>query len=162
MAMHCVSLSGSVSIQRSNYEVVQDEADEFAMKEDEDLARVHAGSGSHNLDAAPTWRAKDVGEADPRTPMGPADRAPFGSAGGGDRTKNRSRRGTRAVYLASEISGEITLVLLLIWLYYLVFLLSKATVQCSLGYGWIETNCLRLRTYEPNPLYVAHGPPFIR
>ena len=27
---------GSVSIQRSNYEVVQDEADEFAMKEDEE------------------------------------------------------------------------------------------------------------------------------
>ena len=34
---HVVSLyRGSVSIQHSNYEVVQDEADEFAMKEDEE------------------------------------------------------------------------------------------------------------------------------
>ena len=34
---HVVSLyKGSASIQRSNYEVVQDEADEFAMKEDEE------------------------------------------------------------------------------------------------------------------------------
>ena len=69
-------------------------------EEDEDLARVNVGSGSHNLDA-PTWRAKDVGETDPRTPMGPADRAPFGSAGGRDRTKSRSRRNTRAVYPGS-------------------------------------------------------------
>ena len=53
-----------------------------------------------------------VGETDPRTPMGPADRAPFGSAGGGDRTKSGSRRSTRAVYPASEISGEIKLLLL--------------------------------------------------
>ena len=57
-----------------------------------------------------------VGETDPRTPMGPADRAPFGSAGGGDRTKSRSWRSTRAVYPASELSGEITLLLLLVWL----------------------------------------------
>ena len=49
---------------------------------------------------------------DPRTPMGPVDLAPFGSAGGGDRTKSRSRRSTRAVYPASELSGEITLLLL--------------------------------------------------
>ena len=61
-----------------------------------------------------------VGETDPRTPMGPADWAPFGSAGGGDRTKSRSRRGTRAVYPASELSGEITLLLLLVWLYYVL------------------------------------------
>ena len=61
-----------------------------------------------------TWRAKDVGETDPRTPMGPADRAPFGSAGGGGRTKSRSRRGTRAVYPASELSGEIILLLMLV------------------------------------------------
>ena len=53
-----------------------------------------------------------VGETDPRTPMGLADRAPFGSAGGGDRTKSRSRRSTRAVYPASELSGEIILLLL--------------------------------------------------
>ena len=55
-----------------------------------------------------------VGETDPRTPMGPADRAPFGSAGGGDRTKSGSRRNTRAVYPASELSGEIILLLLLV------------------------------------------------
>ena len=55
-----------------------------------------------------------VGEADPRTPMGPADRAPFGSAGGGDRMKSGSRRSTRAVYPASELSGEIILLLLLV------------------------------------------------
>ena len=34
--------------------------------------------------------------------------------GGGDRTKSRSRRSTRAVYPASELSGEITLLLLLV------------------------------------------------
>ena len=36
--MHCVvsRYKGSASIQRSNYEVVQDEADEFAMNEDEE------------------------------------------------------------------------------------------------------------------------------
>ena len=55
-----------------------------------------------------------VGETDPRTPMGPADRAPFGSAGGGDRTKSGSRRGTRAVYPASELSREIILLLQLV------------------------------------------------
>ena len=55
-----------------------------------------------------------IGETDPRTPMGPADRAPFGSAGGGGRTKSRSRRSTRAVYPASELSGEIILLLLLV------------------------------------------------
>jgi len=37
----------------------------------------------------------------------------FGSAGGGDRTKSGSRRSTRAVYPASELSGEIILLLLL-------------------------------------------------
>ena len=68
------------------------------------------------------------GKTDPRTPMGPADRAPFGSARGGGRTKSRSRRGTRAVYPASELSREITLLLLLVWLYYLVFLLSSERV----------------------------------
>ena len=70
--------------------------------------------GSHFIHGA---FCKIVGETDPRTPMGPADRAPFGSAGGGDRTKSRSRRSTRAVYPASELSGEITLLLLLVWLY---------------------------------------------
>ena len=55
-----------------------------------------------------------VGETDPRTSMGPADRAPFGSAGGGDRTKSRSRQSTRAVYPASELSGEIILLPLLV------------------------------------------------
>ena len=29
----------------------------------------------HTISTPPTWRAKDVGETDPRTPMGPADRA---------------------------------------------------------------------------------------
>ena len=36
MASSCFPLPGSASIQRSNYEVVQDESDEFAMKEDEE------------------------------------------------------------------------------------------------------------------------------
>ena len=78
------------------------------------------------------------GETDPRTPMGPADRAPFGSVGGGGCTKSRSRRSTRAVYPALELSGEITLLLLLVWLYYLVFLLSSERVMCFLGYQWIK------------------------
>ena len=63
--------------------------------------------------------------------MGPADRAPFGLVGGGDSTKSGSRRSTRAVYPASELSGEITLLLLLVWLYYLVFLLPRESVVFS-------------------------------
>ena len=55
-----------------------------------------------------------VGETDPRTPMGPADWAPFGSVGGGGRAKSGSRRSTRAVYPALELSGEIILLLLLV------------------------------------------------
>ena len=62
--------------------------------------------------ALPADCDRGVGEADPRTPMGLADRAPFGSAGGGDRMKSGSRRSTQAVYPASELSGEITLLLL--------------------------------------------------
>ena len=54
----------------------------------------------------------NVGDADSTNTYG--DRAPFGSAGGGGRTKSRSRRSTRAVYPASELSGEITLLLLLV------------------------------------------------
>src|SRR3954465_4756426 len=50
---------------------VVDEADEFG-EVDEERARANAGSGSHNLDAPPTWRAKDVGgNCPPRAPMGP-------------------------------------------------------------------------------------------
>ena len=79
--------------------------------EDEDLACVNAGSGSHNLDAPYLARQRCRG-TNPRTPMGPADRVPFGSAGDGDRTKSGSRRSTRAVYPTSELSGEITLLLL--------------------------------------------------
>ena len=60
------------------------------------------------------WGRTPVGETDPRTPMGPADRAPFGSAGGGGRTKSGSRRSTRAVYPASGLSGEIAPLLLLV------------------------------------------------
>ena len=47
------------------------------------LLRWHVDEGNEDL--------ARVGETDPRTPMGPADRAPFGSAGGGDHTKSRSR-----------------------------------------------------------------------
>src|SRR4051812_38854828 len=73
---------------------VVDEADEFG-EVDEECDRANAGSGSHNLGATPTWRAKDVvGDWPPRTPMGPEPL--FGSAGSGDSTKSRSRRGTHA------------------------------------------------------------------
>ena len=97
-----------------------------------------------------------VGETDPRTPMGLADRAPFGSAGGGGRTKSRSRRGTRAVYTALELSGEITLLLLLVWFYSVLALERERSV--FLGSELVELR----EPVEPNPLYVAHGPPFIR
>ena len=50
-------------------------------EEDEDLARVNAGSGSHNLDAPYLARQRCRETVRPRTPMGPADRVPFGSAG---------------------------------------------------------------------------------
>ena len=49
-------------------------------EDDEDLARVNAGSGSHNLDAPYLARQRCRG-TDPRAPMGPVDRVPFGSAG---------------------------------------------------------------------------------
>ena len=78
-----------------------------------------------------------VGETDPRTPMGPADWAPFGSAGGGDRTKSRSRRSTRAVYPASELSGEITLLLLLVWFY------SVLALERELSVFWLTNESNR-------------------
>ena len=56
---------------------------------------------------------------------------PFRFGGGGDRTKSGSRRSTRAIYPASVLSGEMTLLLLLVWLYYLVFLLSRESVVFS-------------------------------
>ena len=49
-------------------------------EDDEDLARVNAGSGSHNFDAAYLACQRCRG-TDPRAPMGPAGRVPFGSAG---------------------------------------------------------------------------------
>ena len=72
---------------------------------------MHAGSGSRDLDA-PLPGTPEM----PGAMLIPADtygdRAPFGSVGGGERTKGRSRRSTRAVYPASELSGEIILLLL--------------------------------------------------
>ena len=59
-------------------------------EDDEDLARVNAGSGSHNLDAPYPARQRCRG-TDPRAPMGPADRVPFGSAGA--RVARRADRG---------------------------------------------------------------------
>ena len=50
-------------------------------EENEDLARVDAGSGSHNLDA-PYLARQRCRETDPRTPMGPVDRGPFRFGGG--------------------------------------------------------------------------------
>ena len=60
--------------------------------------------------------------------MGPADRAPFGSAGA--EVARRADRGEahEQFYPTSELSGEITLLLLLVWLYYLVFLLQRESV----------------------------------
>ena len=83
-------------------------------EEDEDLARVNRQirftQPRRPLPGAPKMSGKLIHEH----LWGPADRAPFGSAGGGDRTKSRSRRSTRAVYPASELSGEIILLLLLV------------------------------------------------
>src|SRR3954465_13147488 len=62
---------------------------------DEDLARVNAGSGSHNLDAPYLARQICRGSLTPRAPMGTEPL--LGSAGGGGCAKSRSRRGTRAV-----------------------------------------------------------------
>ena len=59
-------------------------------EDDEDLARVNAGSGSHNLDAPYLARQRCRG-TNPRAPMGPADRVPFGSAGA--RVARRADRG---------------------------------------------------------------------
>ena len=67
-----------------------------------------------NVEGVRITQGSVTGETDPRTPMGPADQAPFGSAGGEGRTKSGSRRSTRAVYSALELSGEITLLLLLV------------------------------------------------
>ena len=49
-------------------------------EDDEDLARENAGSGSRNFDFPYLARQRCRG-TDPRAPMGPADRVPFGSAG---------------------------------------------------------------------------------
>ena len=69
-------------------------------EDDEDLARVNSGSGSHNLDAPLPGAPKMSGKLiHPRTPMGPEPL--FGTAGCGDRTKSGSRRSTREVYPGS-------------------------------------------------------------
>src|SRR3954470_8039583 len=62
---------------------------------DEDLARVNAGSGSHNLDAPYLARQRCRGFLAPRAPMGTEPL--LGSAGGGGRAKSGSRGGTRGV-----------------------------------------------------------------
>src|SRR3954465_4055765 len=59
---------------------VVDEADEFG-EVDEERARVNAGSGSHNLDAPLPGAPKMSGKLIHEHLWGPADRAPFGSAG---------------------------------------------------------------------------------
>ena len=63
----------------------------------------------------PTWRAKDVGEADPRTPMG---QGPFLVRRGAVIAQRADRGEARErLYPASELSGEIILLLLLVWSY---------------------------------------------
>ena len=89
-----------------------------------------------------------VGEADPRTPMGPADRAPFGSTGGGGRTKSGSRRSTRAVYPASELSGEIILLLLHVWVYW-VLARERWVLQYTPAANETERPCFS--AFEPPP-----------
>ena len=59
-------------------------------EDDEDLARVNAGSGSHNPGAPYLARQRCRG-TNPQAPMGPADRVPFGSAGA--RVARRADRG---------------------------------------------------------------------
>ena len=51
-------------------------------EDDEDLARAHAGSGSHDLDAPYLARQRCRGETDPRTPMGTGGPSPFRFGGG--------------------------------------------------------------------------------
>ena len=81
-------------------------------EKDEDLARVNAGSGSYNLDAPYLARQRCRGNRSTNT-YGTGRPGPFPvRQGGGDRTKSGSRRSTRAVYPASELSREITLLLL--------------------------------------------------
>ena len=61
----------------------------------------------------PTWRAKDVGETvRPRTPMGPEPL--FVPARERREHEEQIEGHTRAVYPASELSGEIILLLLLV------------------------------------------------
>src|SRR3954469_15829683 len=76
---------------------------------------VVAKSGSHNLDAPPTWRAKDVrGYRPPRAPMGTEPLV--GSAGGGGCTKSRSRRHTHNDFTQLQDARMRKTLLLLVWL----------------------------------------------
>ena len=95
--------------------------------------------------------------------MGPADRAPFGLAGGGDRTKSGSRRSTRAVYPASELSGEITLLLLLWWIDGGMSVVTRSTLaRQGLPRGRSDYTRMVAQVHQlSNPSYECHGPPSI-
>src|SRR3954470_18825315 len=76
---------------------------------------VFAESGSPNLDAPPTGRAKDVGgNRPPRTPMGPEPL--FGSTGSGGCTKSRSRRHTHKDFTQLRAARMRKTLLLLVWI----------------------------------------------
>ena len=69
----------------------------------------------HLMPLSPTWRARDVGEADPPTPMGTGPL--FGSEGGGGCTKSGSRRYMRAVFTQLQAALMRKTLLLLVCVY---------------------------------------------
>ena len=95
-----------------------------------------------------------VGEADSTNTYG--DRAPFGSVGGGDRAKSRSRRGTRAVLPSFGPHGCVKPYCCLFM--YIGFLL-RSDGRCQTERESVPG--VSNEPNRPNPSYVALGPPFI-
>ena len=101
----------------------------------------------------PTWRAKDVGETDPRTPMGPADRVPF-RFGGGRRSHEERIEAKHTSSLPSfgalRRDNTPTVACLIVLSSCSGALSATVHTRPSVSVFWFRTL-----------LYVAHGPPFI-
>ena len=120
-------------------------------EDDEDLARVHAGSGSHNLDAPLPGAPKMSGKLIHQHLWGPG---PFRFGGGGGRAKSGSRQYTRAVLPSFGPHGCVKP-------YYCLLDCIESLLRSD-GRCQTERGSVSGVSNEPNLLYVVLGPPFIR
>ena len=124
-------------------------------EDDEDLARVNAGSGSHNLDP-PTWRANDVGGLihehlwDRRTG--------FLSVRRGRRLRKEQIEAMHASDLP-RFGPHGCVKPYSCFVVCIEFLLGSA--ECYSTPQQPTRPSVSVLFLPPSPLYVAHGPPFI-